>query len=160
MEPISKDVSRILGLLKNGPIRIGKTIQGVQQGRLYVRTDIEPWSINDILIHLRACSDVWGETVMAMLTEDNPVQRYKSPRAFMKKPKYQDQEFATALDSYALERQKLVTVLTHLDDAGWARPGTYTETTPRHRNQTVWSLTNRIVNHEQPHLEQIESLLR
>ena len=97
---------------------------------------------------------------MAMLTEDNPIQRYKSPRAFMKKPKYQEQEFAIALTSYTQERQELVKLLTNLDGVGWARPGTYTGTTPRHRDQTVWSLTNRIVDHEQPHLEQIESLLR
>ena len=160
MERISQDVSRILELLKQGPLRIGKTIRNAQPERLYVRTDKEPWSISDILVHLRACSDVWGETIMAMLTEDTPIQRYKSPRAFMNKPKYQDQEFATALESYTQERQKLVKVLTNVDDAGWARPGTYMGTTPRHRNQTVWSLTNRIVNHEQPHLEQIESLLQ
>ena len=160
MEPTSQDVSRILELLKQGPLRIGKAIRSVQLERLCARTDQEPWSIGDILVHLRACSDVWGETIMAMLAEDNPIQRYKSPRAFMNKPKYHDQEFATALESYTQERQKLVKVLTNLDDAGWARPGTYTGTTPRHRNQTVWSLTNRIVNHEQPHLEQIEALLQ
>ena len=160
MEPTSQDVSRILELLKQGPLRIGKAIRSVQTERLCVRTDQEPWSIGDILVHLRACSDVWGETIRAMLAEDNPIQRYKSPRAFMNRPKYQDQEFATALESYTQERQNLVKVLTNLDDAGWARPGTYTGTTPRHRNQTVWSLTNRIVNHEQPHLEQIEALLQ
>ena len=160
MEPISRDVSQILELLKQGPLRIGKAIRSVSTERLYLRTDEEPWSVSDILVHLRACSDVWGETIMAMLTKDNPIQRYKSPRAFMKKPKYQEQAFDTALASYTQERQKLVKVLTNLDSVGWARPGTYTGTTPRHRNQTVWSLTNRIVDHEQPHLEQIEALLR
>lgn len=160
MEPVLQDIGRILGLLKEGPLRIGKAISKVQAERLHVRTDEEPWSVSDILAHLRACSDVWGETIMTILTEDNPTQRYKSPRAFMKRPKYLDKEFAIALASYTQERQKLVKVLTNLDGVGWARPGTYTGTTPRHRNQTVWSLTNRIVGHEQPHLEQIESLLR
>ena len=97
---------------------------------------------------------------MNMLTKDNPVQAYKSPRAFMKKPKYQNQEFAAALESYTQERQKLLKVLTNLDSAGWSRPGTYTGVTPRQRDQTVLSLANRIVNHEQPHLDQIETLLK
>jgi hypothetical protein len=97
---------------------------------------------------------------MAMLTQHNPTQRYQSPRVFMKKPKYQNQEFAAALEAYTQERQKLVKVLTTLDAAGWARPGTYTGVTPRHRNQTVLSLANRIVDHEQPHLEQIETLVK
>lgn len=160
MEPNSRDISRVLELLKQSPLRIGKIIRTVQTERLYVRTAEEPWSVSDILVHLRACSDVWGETIITMLTEDNPTQRYKSPRAFMKKPKYQDQEFAAALTSYTQERQKLVKMLRSLDETGWARPGTYTGTTPPHRNQTVWSLTNRLLDHEQPHLEQIELLLR
>jgi len=160
MKPKTQDINQIIELLEQGPLRIEKSIHGVQAERLYERTDEEPWSFSDILVHLRACSDVWGETIMNMLTEDNPIQRYKSPRSFMKKPKYQDQEFATALESYTQERQRLVKMLMKLDDAGWARPGAYTGTTPRHRNQTVWSLTNRIVNHEQLHLEQIESLRR
>ena len=160
MEPIPQDASRIVELLKQGPLCIAKAIRNVPTERLYLRTNEEPWSVSDILVHLRACSDVWGETIMTMLTEDNPTQRYKSPRAFMKRPKYQKQEFASALASYTQERQKLVKVLTNLDDTGWVRPGTYTGTIPRHRNQTVWSLTNRLVDHEQPHLEQIESLLR
>lgn len=160
MKAVSQDVSRILELLRQSPLRIGKIISSVETERLYMRIDREPWSVNDILIHLRACSDVWGETIMVMLTQDNPIQRYKSPRAFMKKAKYQDQKIDLALASYTEERQKLVKVLTSLEDAGWARPGTYTGTTPHQRTQTVWSLTNRVVSHEQPHLEQIESLLR
>jgi hypothetical protein len=97
---------------------------------------------------------------MTMLTEDNPSQRYQSPRASMKKPKYQNQEFPAGLDSYTQERQKLLKVLTSLDQAGWSRPGTYTGVTARHQHQTVWSLVNRILDHEQPHLEQIETLLK
>lgn len=160
MEQLSHDVSRIVELLKQGPLRIKSAVRGVPSERLYVRTENEPWSISDILVHLRACSDVWGGTILAMLSEDNPTQSYKTPRAFMKEPKYQNLQFATALEIFTQERQKLVSVLTNLDDAGWARTGTYTRTTPRHRNPTVWSLTNRLVDHEQLHLEQIDSLLR
>lgn len=159
MEPTSQDIGRILELLKQGPLRIRKAIRNVDEERLDLRTTEEPWSVRDILIHLRACSDVWGETIMTMWSEDNPIQRYRSPRSFMKSPKYQGQDLNFALRTYAQERRKLVNVLTNLDGVGWTRPGTCTGTTPRHRDQTVWSLTNRIVNHEQPHLEQIEALL-
>ena len=153
------ETKRVIELLKQGPTRIKKAASGVQTAQLDVRTDEEPWSISDILIHLRACSDVWGETIMKMLTEDNPAQRYKSPRGFMKKPKYQNQEFTDALGAYTQERKKLVKELLNLDESGWSRPGTYTGTTPRHRDQTVLSLAQRMVDHEQPHLDQIETLL-
>ena len=155
----SENLQRVIELLKQGPLRIKKATSIVQTAQLHVRTDEEPWSISDILIHLRACSDVWGETIMKMLTENNPTQRYQSPRGFMKKPKYQNQEFAGALKAYTQERQKLLKVLTKLDEAGWSRPGTYTNVTTRHRNQTVLSLAQRMMDHEQPHLDQIEDLL-
>jgi hypothetical protein len=160
MKSTSEDTHRVIELLKQGPLRIKKATHHLQTKQLHVRTKEEPWSVNDLLIHLRASSDVWGETIMAMLTEDNPSQRYQSPRAFMKKPKYQNQEFAMALESYTEERQKLVKVLTDLDPAGWSRPGTYTGVTARHQHQTVWTLVNRILDHEQPHLDQIETLLK
>lgn len=135
-------------------------MDGVRKAQLHVRTEEEPWSINDILIHLRACSDVWGATIMKMLTEDNPTQRYKSPRSFMKESKYQEPNFANGLEAYIQERKKLVKVLTDLDETGWSCIGTFTGTTPRHRNQTVLSLAQRMINHEQPHLDQIEALLK
>ena len=58
-----------------------------------------------------------------------------------------------------LENQK-VNILSNLDETGWICRGTFTGTSVRQRNQTVLSYTERIVNHEQPHLDQIESLLR
>ena len=160
MKSESENTSRVIELLKQGPLRIKKALRGVQTEQLYARTAEEPWSISDILVHLRACSDVWGDTIMNMLSKDNPTQAYKSPRAFMKKPKYQNQDFDVALATYTLERKKLIDMLIKLDDAGWSRPGTYTGVTPRQRDQTVLSLAKRIVDHEQTHLDQIETLLK
>lgn len=160
MKSESEETKQVINLLKQGPLLIRKATDGVQTKQLHVRMDEEPWSINDILIQLRACSDVWGGTIMKMLTEDNPTRRYKSPRSFMKKPKYQDPEFADGLESYVQERKKLMKVLISHNGISWSRPGTYTGTPPHHRNQTVLSLAQHMVNHEQLHLDQIETLLK
>jgi len=160
MKSKSEETQQVIKLLKQGPTRTKKATSGVQSTQLHLRTEEEPWSVNDVLIHLRACSDVWGETIMKMLAEDNPTQRYRSPRGFMKKPMYQEPEFSEGLEAYIQERKKLVKVLTELDEAGWSRPGAYTNVTTRHRNQTVLTLAQRMVNHEQPHLDQIETLLK
>jgi len=77
----------------------------------------------------------------------------------MCKPKYTEQTFEAALESFTQERQKLVETLTDLDEASWLRRGTFTGTSPRQRKQTVLTYSQRIVNHELPHLDQIESLL-
>jgi len=159
MKPTTEDIKLILELLKNGPVRIERATRGVQAARLNLRTDKEPWSVGDILAHLRACSDVWESSIHTMIMEDNPIRRYVSPRSWMRRPKYRDQEFGAALEAFAREREMLVKTLAGLDEAGWARRGTFSGTSPRRREQTVWSYSERIVNHEQPHLDQIESLL-
>ena len=159
MQPTAEDISLILELLAQGPLRLEKATHGVPTARLSLHTEAEPWSANDILAHLRACSDCWGASIMDMITQDNPTKRYVSPRSWMKKPKYAEPSFGAALESFNEARQKLGATLTNLDEAGWVRRGTFTGTSARQREQTVFSYAWRIVNHEQPHLEQIESLL-
>ena len=159
MKPESETTSRVMELLTDAPLRLRKAALGIQTPRIYLRTDVEPWSVHDILAHLRACSDVWGKTILAMLTQDNPTQRYVSPRASMTKPMYADLDFDAALESFTVERQKLVLTLSNLDAVGWARRGTFTGTSPRGRTQTVLSYAERLVNHEHGHLDQIEALL-
>jgi hypothetical protein len=160
MTSVSDEISRILELLTQAPLRLEKATRGFQTPRLYLRSDVEPWSVSDILAHLRACSDVWGNSISAMITQDNPTMRYVSPRSWMSKPAYRDQEFDAALESFTQNRQKLVGALAGLDEAGWARRATFSGVSPRQRDQTVLSYSDRIVSHEQPHLDQIESLLR
>jgi hypothetical protein len=160
MKPVSEDISRIVALLTHAPLRLEKATRGLQTTQLYVRSDAEPWSVSDILAHLRACSDVWGNSIIAMITRDNPTLPYVSPRSWMNKPTYREQAFDGALVSFTQERQKLVKALTELDEAGWLRRATFTGVSDRQRDQTVLSYSDRIVNHEQPHLDQIESLLR
>lgn len=160
MQPSSEEISRILDLLTQAPLRLEQATRGVQTAQLHLRSEAEPWSVSDILIHLRACADVWGATIISMLTEDNPTIRYVSPRSSMSKPKYQKQEFAVALESFSQERHKLVETLAKLDESGWLRRATFNGVSPRQREQTVLNYAERIVSHEQPHLDQIEALLR
>src|SRR5262245_38193410 len=103
MKPVSEDISRILALLTHAPLRVDQATRGLQTMRLYLRTDAEPWSVSDILAHLRACADVWGNSINAMITQDNPTLRYVSPRSWMKKPTYLEQEFHVALASFTQE---------------------------------------------------------
>lgn len=155
----SEKTSQILALLAQAPLRLEKATRGHPTTRLHLPTDVEPWSVSDILAHLRACSDVWGSSIIAMITQDNPTIRYVSPRSSMNKPKYQKQECAVALESFSQERHKLVEALAKLDEAGWFRCGTFSGVSSGQREQTVLNYAERIVNHEQPHLDQIEALL-
>jgi len=160
MKPASEATDRILELLARAPLRLEEATHGLQATSLYLRSDTEDWSVSDILAHLRACADVWGSSIVAMMARDNPTLRYVSPRTWIKKTSYFEQEFSTALESFTQERQKLVKALTDLDEAGWLRRGTFTGTSHGRRDQTILSYAERLVNHEQAHLDQIEALLR
>ncbi len=160
MSPIAAEISQTVALLAQAPVRIAQLTRDVPSQRLQLRSDAEPWSVSDILAHLRACSDLWGTSINAMLTQDNPTLRSVSPRSWMRKPAYQAKTFDAALAAFSEERQRLVTVLTALAEADWLRRGTFIGTSLRQREQTVLRYAGRIVSHEQPHLAQIEDLLR
>ena len=85
MQASPEEISRLLALLTQAPIRLEEVTRGQPSTRLTLQTDLEPWSVNDILAHLRACSDVWGATIIAMLVKDNPTIRYVSPRSSISK---------------------------------------------------------------------------
>jgi hypothetical protein len=154
------DSRRVLELLADAPARIAAATAGVPSQRLSERSEAEPWSPDDILAHLRACADTWGASIVAMLAEDRPTIRYVSPRALMRRPAYRERPFDAALADFAAQRRQLVTVLEELDADGWARPGIFTGTSARERDQTVLSYAARLAGHEQAHLDQLEALLR
>jgi hypothetical protein len=84
---------------------------------------------NEILAHLRACSDVWGKSITRMLNEDNPTMRYVSPRTHMKKTNYAQQAFHDLLELFTHQRNALLEVLKALPTDDWLRQGTFTGTT-------------------------------
>jgi hypothetical protein len=89
--------------------------------QLRYRLDKKSWSFNDILAHLRACADVWGASIEAMLAQDNPTLRHLSPRTYMKKTDYPQQEFHTSLVAFSQQREQLLAQLQSLETADWSR---------------------------------------
>jgi hypothetical protein len=54
----SAEIEQFLGLLREAPRRIAAATNAVTESQLYLRTEDEPWSVSDILAHLRASADV------------------------------------------------------------------------------------------------------
>jgi hypothetical protein len=48
--------------------------------------DPDEWSANDVLTHLRACSDRWGEAATRIVEEDDPQLRATNPRIWISAP--------------------------------------------------------------------------
>ena len=159
LEVASTEIEKLLKSLAETPHRIASASRELENTRLQFRPDENSWSANDILAHLRACADVWGKSILAMITQDHPTLRYVSPRAWIRKTGYPELEFRQSLQAFAQQREELVKLLEALAIADWSRGATFTATT-KGREQTVLSYVQRITQHENGHCEQIEALLK
>jgi hypothetical protein len=148
-----------LNLLAETPPRIASIRQGIENTQLQFRPDAETWSANDILAHLRSCADVWGKSIIAMIAQDHPTIRYISPRTWIRKTNYPELEFRPSLEAFARQRNELLKSLITLEIEDWSRGATFTATT-RGREHTILSYVQRIIQHENEHCEQLDTMLK
>ena len=158
MQITSTEIEQVLTLLAETPSRIASLTNGLALARLHAKPDQVTWSANDILAHLRACADVWGKSILAMIAQDNPTLRHVSPRTWLRKTDYPEQEFQISLQAFAKQRKALLAILEPLAREGWSRAATVTGTV-NGREQTVLMYAQRIAAHETQHLEQLESIV-
>ena len=153
------DIETFLETLTATPQRIASVSTGLENARLHFKPDKNTWSANDILAHLRACADVWGRSMAAMLEQDHPTLRYVSPRAWIRKTNYPSLEFRASLLAFTAQRDDLLKQLKPLAFEDWSRAASFTATTLG-RQETVFSYARRMALHERAHCEQIEALLK
>jgi hypothetical protein len=158
MDTTAADIKQILAQLAETPERLTILTRDRDPARLQIAPDHATWSAQAILAHLRACADMWGKGILAMITQDNPTLRHVSPRTWIRKTNYLEQAFDSSFAVFAKQRADLLATLNGLTATDWARAATFTGTV-RGRNQTVFSYALRIADHERQHLEQIESIL-
>jgi DinB family protein len=153
------ETESVLRLLAATPRRIASLSRGVEISELHLKPHPDSWSANDILAHLRACADVWGKSIVEMITRDHPKLRYVSPRSWIRKTDYLGLEFRGSLKAFTDQRRELLRALKGLAIKDWSRSATFTATT-RGREQTVFSYACRIAEHENKHCDQIEAVLK
>jgi hypothetical protein len=150
----------VLTLLAATPPRLATLTTGLAPAQLQTAPNHGNWSANDVLAHLRACGDVWGNNIMAMLAEDTPTLRGVNPRAWIKKTDYRELEFGPSFRSFATQRAELLAVLDPLPPEGWSRTATVTGMIAGQVfERTVLYYAQRLARHERPHLKQIERLV-
>ncbi len=71
---------QVLTLLAETPLRIAALTAGLTPAQLHTTPNHDGWSANDVLAHLRACADVWGNCIVTMIAEDTPTLRAVNPR--------------------------------------------------------------------------------
>ena len=128
---------------------------GVSNDRLHVRTPEEPWSVNDVLAHVRSAADHRMRYMRRMATGEHRTLAYTSPRSELKKTDYTDRSFAENLAGFTAKRAELVEWLEALSPEAWSHVASI-----RDRPETVATYARYLSEHELTHCDQIEALLR
>ena len=115
---------QVLTLLAETPTRIAALTAGLAPAELHTSPTLDQWSANQVLAHLRACADVWGDCIAAIIAKDQPTLQAANPRTWIKQTDYLKQEFRSSLDAFAAQRSNLVAVLELLLPEGWSRAAT------------------------------------
>ena len=103
--PNASEIRAVLTLLSETPKKIAQIAQGLSEQRLHRRPEVDAWSAQEIVAHLRACAEVWGRSIDRMLAEDHPTIRYVSPRGWIKKTDYLQQNFHETLRHFRSSAQ-------------------------------------------------------
>ena len=152
-------VEEILPMLVAAPGRIAACVAGLTEEQLHTPPSDDEWSVNDILAHMRACADQWGDSIVTILNEDHPTIRAINPRTWIKQTNYRELPFGASFRAYTEQRTELMNALQSLSPEDWSRSATVTGAgAPLER--TVQGYAQRIARHERPHLKQIEEASR
>jgi len=159
MPSTSLTIERVLTLLRDVPTRIAVLTTDLSPEALQMRPTPDEWSANEVLAHLRACADVWGNYIMRIIEEDRPTWRAVSPRTWIKQTDYPELAFRPSLRAFTTQRADLLAVLSSLPIDAWERSARVS-TVGRVLEPAVLSYAERLVIHEQPHVKQIERLVK
>jgi hypothetical protein len=148
---------QILTILAETPPRITALSAGLTPAQLRTPPNPGEWSANDVLAHLRACADVWGDCIGVILAQDGPTIRAINPRSWIKKTDYPDLEFGPSLRAFATQRAELLPVLAALPAEAWSRQATVTGA-GRPLERTVRFYAQWMARHERTHYKQIQRI--
>ncbi len=154
----SLTIEQVLTLLIETPPRIAALTTGLAPTQLHTPPSHDGWSVNDVLAHLRACADVWGNCIVAMIAEDTPTLRAVNPRTWIKKTDYLELGFQPSLHSFATQRVDLLAVLEPLPREGWSRMATVTGA-GKVLERTVLFYAQWLARHERQHVKQVASIV-
>ena len=95
----SLTIAQVLTLLAATPPRIAALTDGLLPAQLQATPSRDEWSANDVLAHLRACADMWGNCIEVIIAQDTPTIRAVNPRTWIEKTDYLEQKFQPSLRS-------------------------------------------------------------
>ncbi len=147
-------IEQILTMLAEAPPRIAALTAGLTPDQLCAAPSPDEWSANDVLAHLRACADMWGDCIATIIAEDRPTIRAINPRTWIRETDYLELEFQASLRAFTTQRTKLLQGLHPLKPKDWSRMATVTGA-GKVLERSVLFYAQWLATHERPHIKQI-----
>jgi hypothetical protein len=148
---------QVLTALAAAPARIAEITADLRYAQLHASPAEGEWSANEVLAHLRSCADVWGNCIVTILNQDQPIIRAMDPRTWTRRTNYPDLEFRLSLDAYIWQRNGLLDILKPLRPDTWLRTATVTGA-GKPLIRSVHFYAQWLAHHEKPHLKQIRNI--
>ena len=149
---------RVLALLSETEVWLAGISDDATAAQLRAEPGPGQWSPTDVLAHLRACSDVWGEAMVRILAEDMPTIRAINPTTWINQTDYRDAGFQSSLQAFVAQRSELLSRLSGISPGAWSRSATLTGAgSPLIR--TVHTYAERLAIHERSHRRPFQRLL-
>lgn len=155
MKITQSEIDEYTEILRQTPHLLAELTAGRDEVQLHAKPDKKTWSANDILAHLRSCADVWGQSITAMLANENPSLADVHPRKWIRQTDYCELGFHQSLADFSRQRGMLAGALNGLVWEEWSRGAGIAG-----RKHTVFSQARRMAKHEIGHIEQIRILLQ
>jgi hypothetical protein len=150
---------RVVALLGETPQRIAELTARLSAEQLRAAPGPGEWSATDVLAHLRACADVWGQCVATIITEDQATLRAVNPLTWIERTDYRDLGFRPSFRSYFAQRADLLQLLEPLSPEGWLRTATVTGA-GRALTRTVLFYGQWLAGHERTHVKQFAQIVK
>jgi hypothetical protein len=148
-------IGEVLHLLRANPEQLAASTAGMSDQQAAMRSRPDDWSVNEILAHLRACADMWGEAIQSMLAEDHPRIKAINPRHWIHSTNYPERAFSTSLAEFRTQRNILSATLEGLTPVEWQRSATVFGA-GKELERTVLFYAQWLARHERSHLQAIQ----
>lgn len=151
-------IEEVIPMLAEGPPLIAEITAPLSPELLRTAPAQDEWSATDVLAHLRASGDVWGDAIDRILTEDHPTFRAVNPVTWIKQTNYRDLEFRPSFRSFEAQRAELLSLLESLPPEDWERAATVTGA-GRPSERTIQKYATWLARHERSHYRQFRNIV-
>ncbi len=152
-------VDEIMAILPQTAGRLAALTHGLGEKQLRTPPELDAWSVNDVLAHLRACSDVLGGNMLRIVAESHPAWKGMNPRTWQKKSGYHEWKFAPAFAAFTRQRAELLAILQPLAHEAWERTAIVSVPPNKTYEYSVRYYGDWLARHERAHLKKLSRII-